>query len=274
MSSKKEEKNPGEMSFLEHLEELRWHLIRSISLILILAIAAFIFNHIIFDIILLAPKNPEFITNLLLCNFGNIVNIQALCINATPLKLISIKMAGQFSAHIMVSLFAGIVLGFPFIFWEFWKFIRPALHEKEKNYTRGAVFFTSLLFITGILFGYYIITPLSVHFLGSYSVSPDVDNHINLMSYISTVITVTLASGIIFELPVVIFFLTKAGIATPEGLKKYRKHALVGILILSAIITPPDIFSQILVCLPILLLYEMSIFISRKTLKEKVLPRI
>jgi sec-independent protein translocase protein TatC len=257
-------KTENEMSFLEHLEVLRWHIIRALFAILIIAIVAFIFKDIVFNQIILAPKLPEFITNRLLCDFGRMINILTLCINARPFEVISIKMAGQFSMHIMVSLIAGFVVSFPYVFWEFWRFIVPALYSKEKRHARGAVFYSSLLFLLGVTFGYFVIVPLSVHFLGSYSVSEQVTNQINLISYVSTVASVVLAAGIIFELPILVYFLSKAGLVTPSFLKKYRKHSLVLILALSAIITPPDIFSQVLVAFPLIFLYEIGIGISRR----------
>jgi len=262
-------KSDNEMSFLEHLEVLRWHILRALLVILIIAIAAFIFKDIVFNKILLAPKSSEFVTNRLLCEFGRIVSIAKLCINSRPLEIISIKMAGQFSMHIMVSFVAGFVLAFPYVFWEFWRFVVPALYSKEKQHARGAVFYSSMLFLLGVLFGYYIITPLSIHFLGSYSVSTQVTNQINLISYVSTLASVVMASGIIFELPILVYFLSKVGLVTPNFLKKYRKHSLVLILALSAIITPPDIFSQILVAFPLIILYEVGITISRRILKQR-----
>ena len=258
------EKTENEMSFLEHLEVLRWHIIRAILSILVVAIVAFIFKDIVFNKIILAPKLPEFITNRLLCDFGRLVNILSLCINSRPFEVISIKMAGQFSMHIMVSLIAGFVVAFPLVFHEFWRFIVPALYSKEKKHASGAVFYSSLLFMLGVLFGYFVIVPLSVHFLGSYSVSEQVTNQINLISYVSTVASVVLAAGVIFELPILVYFLSKAGLVTPEFLRKYRKHSLVLILALSAIITPPDIFSQVLVSFPLIFLYEIGIGISRR----------
>ena len=258
------EKTENEMSFLEHLEVLRWHIIRAILSILVVAIVAFIFKDIVFNKIILAPKLPEFITNRLLCDFGRMVNILSLCINSRPFEVISIKMAGQFSMHIMVSLIAGFVVAFPLVFHEFWRFIVPALYSKEKKHASGAVFYSSLLFMLGVLFGYFVIVPLSVHFLGSYSVSEQVTNQINLISYVSTVASVVLAAGVIFELPILVYFLSKAGLVTPEFLRKYRKHSLVLILALSAIITPPDIFSQVLVSFPLIFLYEIGIRISRR----------
>ena len=256
------------MGFLEHLEELRWHLIRSFSAIIIVAIAAFIFSDIVFDKIILAPKNPEFYTNKLLCRLGNLVDIPKLCINSESFQIISIKMAGQFTMHITTSIFAGIIVAFPYMFWEFWRFIKPALYEKEAKYTRGAVLISSFLFLLGVMFGYFIIAPLSVHFLGSYSISDEILNQINLKSYIGTITSVTLASGITFELPVLIYFLSKTGLVSPQFLKKYRRHAIIIILILAATITPPDIFSLILVTFPLLILYEAGIIISKKTVRR------
>lgn len=254
----------NEMSFLEHLEELRWHLIRAFTVILLIAITAFLFRNIVFDQIILAPKNADFLTNRLLCLLGEKVSIPKLCINTTSFQLISIKMAGQFTMHITTSIFAGIIVGFPYLFWEFWRFIKPALYEKEASHTRGAVTISSLLFLTGVLFGYFVIAPLSVHFLGSYNVSDQVINQINLKSYIGTITSVTLAAGATFELPVLIYFLSKANLVTPEILRKYRRHAIVLILILAATITPPDIFSLVLVTFPLLLLYEAGIMISKR----------
>jgi sec-independent protein translocase protein TatC len=227
------------------------------------------FKNIIFDHIILAPNSPGFITNRLLCQLAEIVNVPALCINQTPIQLISIKMSGQFTTHINISIVAGIIIAFPYIFWEFWSFFKPALYEKERKYARGAVFSASLLFMLGITFGYFVIIPLSINFLGTYSVSDIVTNQININSYIGSVTSVALASGITFELPIVVFFLARIGVVTPEFMKKYRRHAIVVILIVAAIITPPDVFSQILVTLPLLVLYEVSIFIAGRVIRDR-----
>jgi len=252
------------MSFLDHLEALRWHLIRAFSSVIILAIIAFLFSRQLFDKVLLAPKTADFFTNKIFCEFGNYIGAESLCINTKPFQIISIKMAGQFSSDIMVSVIAGFIIAFPYVFWEIWAFIKPAFYENEKKNARGAVITSSLLFMIGVLFGYYIITPLSVHFLGSYNVSNQVINQIGLDSYISTIASITLASGVIFELPIVIYFLSKVGLVTPAFLKKYRRHAIVLIVIVAAVITPPDVFSQILVSLPLILLYEVGIKISAR----------
>ena len=264
-------KNENEMSFLEHLEVLRWHIIRALMAILAVAILAFIFKDIVFDRIILAPKTPEFITNRLLCEFGHLINVPRLCINSRPLDIISIKMAGQFSMHIMVSLIAGLVVAFPYVFFEFWRFIVPALYSKEKQHARGAVFYSSALFLIGVAFGYFMIVPLSVQFLGSYRVSDQVSNQINLISYVSTISSVVLASGIVFELPILMYFLTKAGLVTPKFLKKYRRHSLIVILALAAIIPPPDIFSMVLVSLPLIGLYEAGIGISKRIVRKRAM---
>ncbi len=201
--------------------------------------------------------------------FGHQLNIEALCINTNPVNLINIKMAGQITTHIVVALVAGLIMAFPVIIYEFWRFFKPALHSNEAKHARGAVLASSLLFFTGVLFGYFLLAPLSIHFLSSYEISDDVVNQINIRSYIGTITSICLATGIIFELPIIAFFLTKIGIITPAFMRKYRKHAIVVIFIVAAIITPPDVFSQILVCIPLLLLYEVSIGISARVMKRK-----
>ncbi len=266
---KQRKNNEGEMSFLEHLEELRWHIIRSVVAIFVLMIIAFMFKNVIFDSVILAPRNPDFFTNRLLCRLGDITGIKSLCINTDPANLISIKMAGQITTHITVALVAGLILAFPYILFEFWKFFRPALHNNEQQVAKGGVLVTSLLFFTGVLFGYFALAPLSIHFLTTYEVSPEVVNQINIRSYIGTITSICLATGLIFELPVITFFLTKVGLITPEFLKKYRKHAILIIVVLAAIITPPDVFSQMLVCIPLLILYEVGITISKRVVKQK-----
>jgi sec-independent protein translocase protein TatC len=261
---KKGAKGEGEMSFLEHLEEMRWHIIRSIIAIVVFMIIAFLFKNIIFDKIILAPKDPHFITNRLLCSIS-----EKLCINQKPVNLISIKMSGQITTHIIVALVAGVILAFPIVLYEFWKFLRPALHDNEARPARGAVLTSSVLFFTGVLFGYFLLAPLSIHFLTTYSISEEVVNQINIRSYIGTLTSICLATGLVFELPIIAFFLTKIGILTPAFMRKFRKHSIVVIFIVAAIITPPDVFSQTLVAIPLLLLYEVSIIVSARVMKKK-----
>lgn len=258
-----------EMSFLEHLEELRWHIIRSALAVMLFAVVAFIMKDFIFNTVILNPRTPEFWTNRMFAQMADALGTDALKINQKPLELISIQIAGQFLTHIWVSIIAGFIIAAPVVFFEFWKFIKPALYEQEKRYAGGAVFFTSILFIAGILFGYFLIVPLSVHFLGSYNVSGEVTNQINLRSYISSVTSISLASGVVFLLPIFTFFLSKVGILTPQFMRTYRKHSYVVMLLLSAIITPPDIFSQVMVFIPLFILYEVSILISKHIVKKR-----
>ena len=258
-----------EMSFLEHLEVLRWLLIRSTLAILIGAVLTFSFKKILFDDILLAPAKTDFVTYKYLCQLGEKMGKESLCINELPFTLISNKMQGQFSTHIWVSIVAGIILVFPYILWEVWKFVSPGLYKKERKYAISFIAISSLLFFLGVLFGYYIISPLAVQFLVNYNVSDTIINYIPLSSYFSVLKSSVLSSGIMFELPVIIFFLSKMGIVTPQLLRTYRKHAIVVVLIVSAIITPPDLFSQIVVSIPVLLLYEVSIFISSAIYKKQ-----
>ena len=260
----------GDMSFLDHLEVFRWHLIRSMIAIMLFASIAFLFKDFIFDIVLLGPKSPQFITYRILCDFSNFIGLQdVFCFTESPFSLINISMSGQFSTHITTSIFAGFIIAFPYVIWEIWTFIRPALHDSESRSIRGVVFFSSILFMIGIMFGYYIVSPISINFLGSYNVSETISNQITLSSFIVTVTTITLANGIIFELPILVYFLTKLGLLTPEFMRTYRRHALILTLLLSAIITPPDITSQILVAVPIIVLYEISIKISAFLVKRQ-----
>lgn len=258
------------MSFLDHLEELRWHVIRATIAVILLGLVAFIFKGFIFDVIIFGPKNADFPTYRLFCNAARAIGLpDSFCFDELPFKLQSRKMADQFSAHIWTSITAGIVVGFPYIIYEFWKFISPGLHDSERKSARGFIIIASLLFFTGVLFGYYIVAPLSINFLGSYTVSSHVMNEFDLNSYISVVRTSVLASGLIFELPIIIYFLTKIGLVTPEILRKYRKISIVIVLILSAVITPPDVASQIIVAIPIFILYEISIHISAAVIKKQ-----
>jgi sec-independent protein translocase protein TatC len=253
-----------EMSFWGHLDALRGHLFRSAIAIVVVAIVAFLNREFIFDSIILAPKNPDFITNRLLCQLGEWANIPALCLGNIELKIININLSGQFTTHMYISMFAGLIIAAPYVIWEIWRFIKPALYDNERRHSRGAVIVMSLLFLLGVLFSYYLIVPLTLNFFGTYQVSDSVNNQIALSSYISTVVSVTFSLGVVFELPVFIYFLAKVGIITDTFLKKNRKYMLVILLIISAIITPPDIISQILVCIPLYGLYELSIIVARR----------
>ncbi len=256
------------MTFWDHLDELRWHIMRSLIAIVALAIVAFINREIIFDQIILAPSSSEFISNRVLCRLGDWLSINALCIQDMKLDIINIKMSGQFLTHMYISLVAGFILAFPYVLWEIWRFIKPAMKETERKYSSGGVFISSVLFLMGILFSYFLIVPLTVNFLGTYHVSESVHNQISLSSYISTVVSVTFAVGLVFELPILVYFLTKVGMLTPDFMKRNRKYMYVIMLILAAIITPPDMFSQVLVVFPLIILYEFSIGVSNRIYKK------
>lgn len=257
------------MSFWEHLEVLRWHILRSAIAIVVFSTVAFIYKDIIFDEVILSPKEPGFITSQLLCRLGAWFHINDLCINTKPLKIINTEMAGQFTMHIFISIITGVIIAVPYFLWELWRFIKPALSEKERKHSGGFVVITSLLFLTGVVFSYFLIVPLTINFLGTYYVSENVENYFTLNSYISTITSLSFATGLVFELPVLVYFLTKIGILTPIFLKKYRRHAIVIILIISAVITPPDVFSQAMVAIPLYLLFEVSIYICKIVYRKK-----
>ena len=270
MTAKSKKISPEkEMSFLDHLEELRWHLIKSTLAIMILATVAFIFKDIIFDVIIFGPKKADFPTYRFLCKSAQAIGFDSFCFSELPFRVQSRTMAGQFSAHIWTSITAGFILAFPYVIYEFWKFVSPGLHKNERSNARGFIIIASLLFFMGVLFGYYVVTPLSINFLGTYQVSDQVFNDFDLSSYIGLVRACALSSGLIFQLPIIIFFLTKIGLVTPQFLRKYRKFALVIVLIVSAVITPPDIASQVIVAIPVLILYEVSILISARIIKKQ-----
>lgn len=260
-----------ELSFLDHLEELRWHLIRAFSAVVVAGFAAFIAKGFVFDVLLFGPSNVNFFTYDVLCRFTTWFGFEGgFCFGEEmPFSIQSRTMGGQFSAHVWTSVTAGFIIAFPYIIYELWRFISPAMHSNERNSARGFILISSLLFFIGVLFGYYVISPLSINFLGRYQVSGQVLNEFDIDSYIGLIRSSVIASGLIFELPIIIYFLSKIGLVTPYILRKYRKFALVGVLILSAIITPPDILSQVLVAIPVLLLYEISILISGLVLRKE-----
>ncbi|MBN8566644.1 MAG: twin-arginine translocase subunit TatC [Flavobacteriales bacterium] len=263
--------NLKEMSFLDHLEELRWLLVRSTIVILVLATGSFFVSDFIFDYILFGPKSPDFITYRFFCDITQFFGFQdsSICDVKMPFIIQNTDMGGQISFLIWTCITTGFIIGFPFILWEVWKFISPALYENEKKYAKLFIFVSSLLFFIGVLFGYYIITPLSVYFFGSFSASTEIVNEFNLDSYTGMIKTSVIASGLLFELPIIVYFLSKLGLITPAFMRKYRKIALIIVLILSAIITPPDVISQVIVSIPIMILYEMSIFISAFVTKKQ-----
>lgn len=261
----------AEMSFFDHLDVLRGHLIRSAIVILLITCLCFYFYDFLFDVIIMGPKRPDFWTYKMMCRIGDYFDLgPGFCITSIPGKIINTEMAGQFTLQINSSLLMGIVIGFPYVLWEVWRFIKPALLETERKSASGFVFFASLLFILGILFGYYLIAPLSVNFLTNYKISDIIENTITIDSYLSSVATLTLGTGIVFELPVLIFILSKLGIMTPKFMRAQRRYAIVIILVIAAIVTPtPDLLTMLTVSLPLFLLYEVSIWVSGIVYKKK-----
>lgn len=258
-----------EMSFLDHLEELRWHIIRATIAILAAATIAFLGKSFLFDELIFGPTKTDFFTYDFLCKASSFIGYDSFCNTVFDFEVQSRTMAGQFSAHIWTSITFGFVIAFPYVLYEFWKFVSPGLYVKERRNSKGFLFFSSLLFFIGVMFGYYVICPLSINFLGTYSVADRVHNDFDLNSYIGLVRASVLASGFIFELPIIIYYLTKIGLVTPQFLKKNRKYALVIVLIIAAIITPPDVASQIIVAIPVIVLYQVSIFISKIVIKKQ-----
>lgn len=256
------------MSFLDHLEELRWHIIRAFLAIAVFAIAAFVAKGFVFGEVILGPSKTDFWTYRMLCQLADAMNTAALCINELPFIIQSRQMTGQFTMHITSSIAVGIICAFPYAFWEMWRFISPGLYINERRVARGAVFYVSLLFIIGVSFGYFILTPLSVNFLSNYQIDPSILNEFDIVSYVSTVTTLVLACGLLFQLPMVVYFLTKTGILTPALMRRYRRHGIVVIFFLGAMLTPPDPFSQILIALPLIGLYQLSIAISNRVYKK------
>lgn len=258
------------MSFLQHLEALRWHLVRSAIAVMALACVLFSYKDFVFTTVIFGPMHSDFLTYRALCKVSYLVGLgDSLCMQSISFELINIDLSGQFTTHIWTSVIGGLILGSPYVLWELWRFIRPALQEKEKKYTTGVVLYASLLFITGILFSYYIIVPMTINFLGNYQVSTLVQNKISMDSYIGTVTILTLIMGLVFELPIIIFFLTKIGLIGPSFMRKYRKHAVIVILIVAAIITPTsDIPTLVIVSAPLYVLYEASIFVSKYAEKK------
>ena len=246
-----------EMSFLEHLEELRWHLIRSAVAVVFVGIGVFVAGQWIFEEIIFAPKEKTFATYQFICRIS-----EKLCFYPPEFQLTTINFGEQFIIHLKVAIVLGVIVAFPYILWELWRFIKPGLLPKERKAARGIVAVCSLLFLSGVLFGYFVVAPFAVTFLASYSVGAE--NTPTLSSFVHYMTMFTLPTGIVFELPIVVYFLAKVGLIYPSFMKKYRKHAFVIILILSAIITPPDVITQFLIGTPLYFLYEASILICKR----------
>ena len=252
-----------QMSFLQHLDELRWRLVRIAIAVISVAVVLWIYQEWVMNHVFLVLKEKEFITFKLLCAYFGV------CVSDTTVKMQSMTVSGQFNYAMMMSIMGGLIITAPYIFYQIWSFIKPGLKKNELRAAKGLVFYVSLCFFLGVLFGYFVVAPLTVQFFGSFQISPEIENNFTVGSYMGTVISTVFYTGILFLLPIVSFILTKIGLIGPEFLKKYRRHAIVVILIISAVITPPDMLSQIIVSIPIIVLYEIGIMVSTRTSKNK-----
>lgn len=260
----------AEMSFFDHLEVLRWHLIRSAIAVVVFMVLAFTFYDFIFDDIIMGPKSADFWTYRMMCKFAEVFNVPGFCVTEVPGTIINTQMAGQFILQINSSLIIALVLGFPYLLYEVWLFVKPALSDVERKSASGFVFYATVLFMLGVLFGYFIVVPLAVNFLANYSISSDISNTITIDNYLSFVATLTLGCGIVFELPIIVFILSKLGILTPQFMRASRRYALVVILLIAAMITPtPDIITMLTVSFPMFVLYELSIVVAARVYKRR-----
>lgn len=270
----KQQNESAEMPFLQHLEELRWHLFRSAIVITVLAVVAFIFNDFVFDTIIFGPLQQDFVSYRALCELGHSMGVgDVMCMAVKTQRLQTLSASEQFFNHMWIALVSGLILGFPFVLWELWKFVKPALKNQEVGPVKIFVVIASVLFLIGICFGYFLLFPMSYNFLVNYQVSSSgiVQTQNTFDDYISLISTMVLVSGIIFEMPILVYFLTRLGILSPDFMRKYRKHAVVVILIAAAVITPsPDVTSQMIVAVPMYILYELSVFVSAGVVKRRI----
>lgn len=267
----------AEMSFMAHLEALRWHLVRSAVVIVILGVTCFVMNDFLFDVVIFGPLQQDFISYRALCEMGHKIGAgDVMCMTVKTPHLQTLSASEQFFTHMWIALLGGLILSAPYVLWELWKFIRPALKTNEASPVRYFVIVASILFFIGILFGYYLLFPMSYNFLINYKLSSSdiVQTNNTLDDYISLISTMTLVSGLVFELPILVYFLTRMTLLTPGFMRKYRKYAVVVILIVAAVITPsPDVTSQMVVAIPMYLLYEISIFVSVYVVKKHQLDK-
>ena len=268
---RRKKKSDTEMSFIDHLEELRWHIIRAVIAVLIGAVVVFIYSDFVVQEVIFAPTRSDFISAQWLCRIGHSIGIgDALCFNEVKAKFIETQMTGQFITSFTLAFVGGFILAFPYVFWEFWRFVRPALSGKELKQTRGVIFWVSLLFFLGVAFGYYILTPFMVNFYFNYKLSPQIEIMPTFSDYLENLIYTTVGIGVLFQMPLLVMVLARIGIVTARFLRKYRRHAFVLVLIAAAIITPStDPFSLTIVTIPLYLLYEASIVVAARINKKQ-----
>ncbi|MDX2002717.1 MAG: twin-arginine translocase subunit TatC [Chitinophagales bacterium] len=266
-----DEPKSKEMPLVEHIEELRGHIVRSVIAVFVLGIGAFLMKSFIFGTVIFGPIHDWFLTYRGFCWLSrNIVGDESMCIHIGDVDLQNTQMTGQFMTHLEVSVWTGVILSFPYIVWEFWRFIKPGLSRREISYTQGIVFFTSLLFFLGVLFGYFLLVPTAVQFLVNYQVDPSVANRIDISNYISFMVGMVFTCGIVFELPMMVYFLSKLGLLTPAIMRSSRRYAVVILVIVAAVVTPgSDLGSLVLVFMPLYMLYEVSIFVSARVERDR-----
>jgi sec-independent protein translocase protein TatC len=263
----------AEMSFIDHLEELRWHVVRSLLAIFIAAIVVFLNIDWIFDNIIMGPTRSDFISYRWLCSLGHKLHMgDVLCMPPVEMKIQATTVSGPFMSSISISFVIGLLVSIPYIFWEIWRFVKPALKPNELKHTRGIIFWVSFFFLSGAAFGYLILAPFTFNFLANYNLGTMkiLEYKPMLSDYLDSLIDLTLGAAIAFELPMASWVLSSMGILTPSFLREYRKYAYVGLLLVAAIITPsPDWGSQTIVCIPLILLYELSILISARVNRKQ-----
>lgn len=257
------------MTFLDHIEALRWHIFRALIVVIIAAILVFIKIEWIFAHVILAPAQPDFIAYKWLCELAKVTHISSLCLGDIKINFQNNQLAGQFVMALSSSMMIGLIVSFPYVIWEVWKFIKPALKPNEVKYARGLVFWCSILFFFGVLFAYYIIAPYTINFFAGYHLSNQFQNIITADNYYETMSDMIFGMGFVFELPVIVYFLSRIGLLTPKLMQDYRRYAILVLFILAEIITPPDWFSCFLVFIPLWILYELSVVISRRAVKER-----
>jgi sec-independent protein translocase protein TatC len=276
-SKKSNAEQKAEMSFFDHLDELRKHLFRSAIAIILGAILVHVFNNFIIKKVLMGPTHSDFPTYTLLCKLGNYLHMgNSLCLSEIKVRLQSNSVAGQFGVYVNILIIGGIIIAFPYVFWQFWKFLKPALKTNELKGTRGVILWVSTLFFIGVLFGYFVVAPYTINFFANFTIDENVENIWTINSYFSTMIPLILGSGMAFQLPLVLYFLAKIDIVSTAFLKKYRKHSILVIVIAVSAITPPDMLSTIVCSIPLILLYEVSIIlckgVERKKKKQDSMP--
>lgn len=271
MASNKVNTEKSEMTFVEHLDALRVHLLRCAIATAIGAVFMAIYNDFIVQRILLGPTRSDFPTYTYLCKLSNYLGFgNKFCMKEIHLEMQSNTITGQFDVYLDVIVIGGFVVAFPYILWQFWKFVKPALNNNELNNSKGVIFWVSLLFFIGIMFGYFVLSPYTINFFANFSLDDKIKNIPTISSYFSTILPLTLGCGLAFQLPLILFFLAKVGIVSATSLKAFRKYAILIIVVLTGIITPPDMFSQIICSIPLVILYEVGILVCRSVEKKQI----